>query len=643
MAKKRSKKGRSKKNNLSRRPGGKTNIASKKAASKNLYLIALAIAVFGFLLYANTLGHGYVLDDFSQIKENYVTKQGIDGIPTLWKTNARYGYRPGAGELYRPVPMSMFALEWQAMPDTPALGHFINVLLYALTGAVLFLTLARVMGKYNIVLPLLATLFFMAHPVHVEVVANIKSRDEIVMFLMCILTLNFLWRYLENENIKWAAAACFTYLVALFSKENAVTFLAIFPLFVYFFSDIKLKTLAVSTLPFIVLAGIFIYIRKEVVGAFGNPTDVAVLDNFLAGTENIGTRIASAFLILGKYLWTLVFPHPLGSDFGYNQIPLTGFGDWRVLLSLLAWLGMGLFAVVKFFNKNIWSFVILFFVINFSIFSNLIITIGTSYGDRLLYSASPAFAMALALFLMKINNEKYIENNGQYSFSHIFKNKKLWSVAAVVLILYSAKTFTRNQVWESSYTLYKNDIELSPNSAKLNFHYGLELVKMGKEENNPAKQKEWYGKAKNHFEKATKIYPKYHDAYGQLGLAYYREKNYKKALENYNLALKYRPTFPLVHSNMGIIYFEQGDLEKAKELYHLAVKEDPRMVDALRNLGAVYAMQRNFKEAIKWFKEGLKYDPNNPTLNHYLGSAYSDAGQPEKGKPFLEKARELGN
>ena len=635
MAKNKSKKIRTKNN-------PKQKKAAKKGRDKNIYIIAVAIAVFGFLLYANTLSHGYVLDDFSQIKENYVTKQGIEGIGTQWKTHARYGYRPGGGELYRPIPMSMFSLEWEIAPDTPALGHFINVLLYALTGGILFLTLARVWKKYNILFPLLTTLFFMAHPVHVEVVANIKSRDEIVMFLMCILTLNYLWRFLENKKIKWLVISCFTYLIALFSKENAITFLAIFPLFVYFFSEKKLSEIFKWTLPYILLAGVFILVRISVIGAVGNPGTVSILDNFLEGTDSIGVKVASAFLLLGKYLWTLVFPHPLGSDFGYNQIPLTSFGDWRVLLSLILFLGMGVFAILKLNKKNIWSFIILFFFINFSIFSNLIIVIGTSFGDRLLYSASPAFAMALSLFLIKVFKEKKIINTAGFAISDIFKNKKIWGVAAVVLLLYSAKTITRNQVWESSYTLYKKDIEIAPNSAKLNFHYGLELVKNGNNATTPAEKKDWYEKAKKYFLKATQILPEYHDAYGQLGLAYYRDKNYGKALEYYNLALKYRPSFPLVHSNMGTLYSEMGDQAKAKEMYEMAVEGDPRMVDALRNLGAIHAMQGNFQEAIKWFSQGLKYDPNNPTLNHYLGSAYRDAGQAEKGQPYLNKAKKLG-
>jgi tetratricopeptide (TPR) repeat protein len=450
-----------------------------------------------------------------------------------------------------------------------------------------------------------------------------------------------LWKNLETGQVKWLVLALASYTVALFSKENAVTFVAIVPLVLYFFTKTDLKKIALTTGLFALPALVFVLVRKAVIGDLTNPGEVSMLDNVLMGASNDpAARSATAFLLLGKYLWTLLFPHPLGSDFGYNQIPLTNWNDWRSLLSLVAWLGIGAFGLIRLKKKDLWSFSILFFLINFSIFSNLIITIGTSYGDRLLYSASPGFTLVLALVLVKIF--KVDEKEKLTTAGDLFKNKTLWLVAGGILLLYSIKTVTRNMDWETSYTLYHADIEQSPNSAKLNFHYGLELVKNGQEKGVSAEeQKQWYDKAKATFEKAISIYPSYHDAYGQLGLAYYREKNYEKALENYNLALKYKPNFPLVYSNMGIIFFETGDLAKAKECYENAVKHDPRFADALRNLGVVYAMQKSFTEAIKYFQQGLQYAPDDPALNRFLGQAFKDSGNEAAGLPYIKKAEML--
>jgi protein O-mannosyl-transferase len=625
-------------------PKTQTTPQQIKSAGRTLPWMALALAIFGFLLYFNTLGHDYVLDDFSVIKENFVTKQGVEGIPTLWKTHARYGYWNSPGELYRPIPMTMFAIEWALAPDQPWLGHLINILLFALTGALLFLTLRKLLKGYSLLLPFLATLFFVAHPVHVEVVANIKSRDEIVMFLCSILAINLLWRHLEGKGIKWLVLSLLSYAVALFSKENAVTFVAIVPLAMYFFSKSKPSKIAGTTLLFAVPALLFILVRKAVIGDMLNPGGVTLLDNYLVAAGDGMTKLANAFLLMGKYLWTLLFPHPLGSDFGYNQIPLTGWADWRVWLSSMAWVGMGLFAVIRLARRDLWVFAILFFLINFSIFSNIFITIGSSFGDRFLYTASPGFALALALALMKIfkvevKNPK--ARGGPSPAAALFENKTLWAAAGLILALYSLKTITRNLDWKSSYSLYQADNETAPNSAKLNFHYGIEIVQKGLAVTSQEEKKAWFGRAKTYFEKAISIYPAYHDAYSQLGLAYYRDGDRGKAMENYQLALKYKPNFPLVHSNMGILYFEKNELEKAKECYENAVKYDPRMVDALRNLGVVHAMQKNFTEAIRWFSQAHQYAPDDPLINRYLGSAYRDNGQEALGQPYLQKAELL--
>lgn len=606
------------------------------STNKRNILIALGIAIFGFLIYSNTLSHGYVLDDFSQIKENFVTKRGLSDIGTHFKTHARHGFGREEGELYRPITMSTFSLDWEIAPDNPGWAHTVNVILYAITGGIFFLLLMQLMKDFNLVIPFLTTLFFMAHPTHVEVVANIKSRDEILMFLMSVLSIKFLFNYLKNNNLVWILFSVLIYTIALFSKENAITFLAIIPLCLFFFSKLKLNKIIGYSAIYLIPALLFILVRKSVVGGMTTPGGISVLDNFLVGADgDFLAYTASAFGMLGRYLWALFIPHPLVSDLGYNQIPLMGWGSWQALLAFFILGGAGVYALIKLKNKSLWSFGILFFLINFSIFTNLIIEIGTSYGERLLYSASPGFALVLTLGLMKI-----LKVDIRNKKADIFQNKTLLGVAAGIVLVFSALTFNRNVDWESSYTLYHTDIEKAPNSAKLNYHYGLELVKKGNDESG-AVQKDWYDKAKASFEKALEIKPDYHDAFGQLGLAYYREKNYDEALKNYEMALRYRKKFALVHSNMGIIYFERGDLPKAKECYEKAVRDDPTMVDALRNLGAVHAMQQNFGEAIKNFAQALEYAPNDPTINRYLGSAYRDAGQPEKGKPFLDKAAAL--
>ena len=102
------------------------------------WLPGILVAIVSFILYANTLGHQYALDDYSLILENWVTQKGLEGIPEILSNSYRYGYYMATDGLYRPVVRIIFAAEWEWGGGKPALGHGINVILFALTGLFLF-------------------------------------------------------------------------------------------------------------------------------------------------------------------------------------------------------------------------------------------------------------------------------------------------------------------------------------------------------------------------------------------------------------------------------------------------------------------------------------------------------------------------
>ncbi|MEM9023143.1 MAG: hypothetical protein AAGB22_05350, partial [Bacteroidota bacterium] len=150
------------------RTARKQQTAASRKFTKVERNLAGLVALLGFVLYANTLGHGYVLDDFSVIKDNKIVQQGSDALGTIFSTSYREGYWSKPGSLYRPLTLSMFALEWELAPDNPALSHWINVLLYAVDGGLLFLLLARWSPPGRVIFPLIISLLFIAHPLHTE-------------------------------------------------------------------------------------------------------------------------------------------------------------------------------------------------------------------------------------------------------------------------------------------------------------------------------------------------------------------------------------------------------------------------------------------------------------------------------------------
>ncbi len=626
--------------NTSQRPAAAAH-PQPHIGAKGPAWVGAAAAVLGFLLYVNTFGHQYCLDDYSVIKENWVTQGGLKNIGLIFSTEYRYGAWNSPGSLYRPLALLIFALQWQLSPDNPMVGHVMNAAMYGWTGWLLWVTWRRILAAYSPALPALAVLLFMAHPVHTEVVANIKSLDEILALFFCTAALWSLWRYFDTARKGFVALSVLFYALALFSKESAITFLAIFPLTIWFFTDRTLRQNAQLSALFFGPAALFLFIRHLVLSAQPYPEVFSVLDNFIVGAKDASTRLASAFMMCGIYLKTLLFPHPLVSDRGYPQMTLVTFADARALAGFLAYAGVFLWALWHFRRRHILSYAILFYLIAFSLFSNIFIQIGTSYGERLLYAPSWGFALAVAALLTTLLRLKPEPERppSQQVLNPNNKGAILWSIAGLIIGLYSFQTIRRNPVWYTSYTLYKADIPHSPNCAKLNYHMGIETIKEGLiEDTGQVTDSSWVRKAIGYHTRAIQLYPQYHDAYGSRGLAYFRLGQYDSAYNDYMNALRYRPNDDKVLSNLGFIYFLRQQLDSAETVYRRSIAANPRFIDARRNLGAVMAMQGRFAEAIEQWKEGLKYEPENPTLLHYIGSAYKDMGKPEEAQPWLERA-----
>ncbi|MEZ4980536.1 MAG: hypothetical protein R2769_02910 [Saprospiraceae bacterium] len=265
-------------------PSPELKSTNKKASAseKTKWLLAASFFVLGFALYAPSISFDFVYDDDAVIKENRFVKKGTDGIKEIWTTSYFKGYDENMNaRAFRPIPMTMFALEVDFLGMNPTVHHFVNVLFYGLTGVLLFFFLARLFKKENLWLAATVTLFFLVNPVHIEVIANIKSRDELIAFFSFVLTA-WLWLKALDEKKSWLLGLSWmAYAVALFSKESALTTLAMFPLMLWFFREKDWKQIAFSSLPFLALAVIYLIVRS-CVGGLNEGVTLTVLDNSFA-------------------------------------------------------------------------------------------------------------------------------------------------------------------------------------------------------------------------------------------------------------------------------------------------------------------------------------------------------------------------
>lgn len=601
------------------------------------WLPALILAAIAAALYINTLGHEFTLDDYSVILENRVTKQGFSAIPEILKTSYRFGYYFTSDNLYRPLVKAMFAAEWGMSPNNAFPGHVMNVLFYAITAIVIFGTLRQMTG--NILLSFIASALFIAHPIHTEVVANIKSRDEILAFLFCMMALYFFISFLKNKKTSDSILSAFLYFAAFLSKESSITFLAVFPLAGWCFTDRKLTDIFKSMLLPVSAAVLFLLIRASVLGTTV-PESVSVADNLLMAAKDGITRFCTAVLILGLYLKLLVFPHPLVFDYSFNQIPLVGPGDFGFIISALAYIGMLVFAVWKLKEKNIFSFAILFYLFTISVSSNLFITIGSSMGERFIYAPSFGFCIALAALICLV-----IKTNSDPGFSFsklISENKKIFIVLLILLIPYSLKTIARNPVWKNNYTLYSNDVLLSPNSTRTHYYLGNYLVKPEAWEGKTEQEKKQIiYNGIDELQKSVAIYPGFADAFTQLGVAYSKLGKPDSSLFFYQKALTLNPGYPTIHNNIGTVFFEQQKYDEALRYFLKAVELDPRYSEAHANAGSAYGMMKQYDNALNSLFNAIKWDPNYSQAYYFIGITYRFKGDETNANIYLEKAYRL--
>ncbi len=656
---------------------------------------SLAIFLSVFVLYANTLGNQYALDDMIVLTKNTFTQQGIAGIDEIMTTDAFEGFFGKnfafvVGGRYRPLSIATFAIEYELFGlKNPWVYHLNNIILYGLTCVLILLTLqklfrARFEGDSPwLTVPFIATLIFAAHPIHTEAVANIKGRDEIMGMLGSIAALYLCVRYIETNKLWYAFAALPVFVLAILSKENAITFLAVIPLAYYFFYSKKTVAKGLSITASLAMAvGLYFVIRTSFLSApsISGKTYEILNDPFAFST--VSERLATVAFTFGKYLQLLIFPHPLTHDYYPWQVPIYNWGDWQALLPTAFFLGVGAYTVYGTIKRDPIAFGVLYFFITISIVSNILFSVGIAMNERFVFMPSLGFAIIAAILLVKVTNYLKTKN---WSYNKVLNAKPLMIILGIIMLGYSIKTISRNPVWENDFTLFGNDVKLSPNSAKVANAWGGELYTASDTAGTPARAKEYLDKAEASLKRALEIYPQYSNAWLLLGnVAYKKNNDYKTAKEYYLKAKEFNPNSFDAHYNLAIAYRDlnmfkdallyldmavalkpekaetvrqnraevfyrwgkyagqtQGNLTLATEKINEAIKINPTAVYYYEDLGVAYGLMGDYQMAIKTCEAGLKLDPKYKPFYQNLVNSYIALGQEAKAQEYADKLNQL--
>ena len=230
------------------------------------------------------------------------------------------------------------------------------------------------------------------------------------------------------------------------------------------------------------------------------------------------------------------------------------------------------------------------------------------------------------------------------------QDKKLlaWILPSVLIILFSAKTFTRNLAWKDNYTLFTTDVKVSSNSAKmLNSAAGVLLETHFDDKDSPdrnLKIKEALGYAT----KAIQVHPNYKLAHLQKGNAHYYLKEFEQAIQSYNNVLQIDPAYQIqeniaiANREAGKYYGEQkGDLAKSINYLQKALSYNTNDYETLRLLGVAYGVKQDHPKALEYLQKALTLKPKDPDALLNLATALFMNGREEEAEKLRQEALKI--
>ena len=607
-----------------------------------IYIIICVVALFQ---YGNTFEHDYAWDDAIVVTQNDRVQQGLSNPSELFrniKSNEiqhRYGYRP--------ISLLSFALDIELSEMTPKTGHVMNVLYYALLCCLIFYFLRRMFPQKGALFSMIIVGLFLIHPVHAEVVANIKSRDEILAMIFGISSMIFFLNFLEKDkrNYLFGGLTILALVFSFLSKENGITFAGVLLLMAYFKSSERINSYvkyAVPVLGGVVLIAIRLYVYSDSVFE-NNATELletfqyredGFLGNPLHDASGLMQIIPNVFNILIKNLGLLVFPMTLVHDYGFSHSTMVSWSDPFVIVSLIFHLALIYVLIREFKKKSILLFGILFYFITLSVYLH-ILQVGPDYmGERFLFIPSLGFLIAVVVFIERITKSSF-----NADAEPIWKNGKAkiaFGVLGVFFLFGFVKTMNRNKAWENNTTLFEADIVALDDCARTQYNYAVLLH--NEYYKNPTKDKQ--EKILYHYQRAVDITNRSMTSMLDLGKAYMEFEQVEKGKEIFDQAVVAHEGLAAPLMMLGQYYLSQEEFHKSLKQYEKA-EELAKLPSIFHWKAVCYLKLNQIEKAIVAIEEGEKQNPEEAGYFVLMCDLYMAQKSYDKAKIAIQKALDL--
>jgi protein O-mannosyl-transferase len=549
------------------------------------------------------------------ILDNEYTRAGLAGLPQIFTKDYLQGFlgsesNPMTGGRYRPLSLVTFALETELFgPGHPFVGHLINVLLYALCCVLFYQTATALLARRNetasgvwISLPFAAALWFTVHPIHTEVVANIKSRDEILALTFSLGSLLLALRAADRRTRGPAIGAAVCLFLALMSKESAIPILAVIPLSLWFFRANPREGI-VRVLPGLAAAACVYLVLRAIVVAGPTVNDEELLnDPFLGAT--LADKYATIVYTLGRYARLLVWPHPLTHDYAPYHITIQSWRNAGPWIGGVSYLGLAGLALSGLRTRSIPGYAAAFYLAMLSVVSNLVIPTGAFMAERFLFAPSAGAVLGFA--------------GAAFAAVDRFVPAARRAVVATALVVsiacgFAVLTALRNPAWKDSYTLFVTDIAVSSESALLHANLADTLLIRASESADASERTRLEQDAREHIDHALRVYPRYRSALEMLATASKRRGDWDAAIAALERLVDIAPRRYNAAFNLGTMLLEHRPerIRDAVRYLEQAVQIRPGDADAHANLGVAYYQSGDAARAIASFERAVALAPRN--------------------------------
>jgi len=513
-----------------------------------LALVLGAVAFFSVALYLPTIEYDFVWDDTSLISENELLYESgpWEVFTRPYWAGAPDGPEGTAESYYRPLVNLSFWGDARLSGTNPGWFHLVNTVLHTLVSVLVALIVWQLLNSG--IWAGLAGMFFAAHSSHVESVAFISGRTDLMMALFLGIAAFGLLRSLRKRQHFWLVLVPLGYAGALLSKETALLFpvvVALAPLLTQ--TSYSKRYWAAVGVTAAVGVG-YLFLRTGVVGAaLPNPNIGSVVGRLLEVTNTFG-------LYIRMFIWP--FSHhakfPLDPQFAHLT-PAT-------IVALLYVVSVPLLAIRRRFLVSLWGYV---WTVLFLLPVTNIVALGPQAAERLLYLPSAGLVMA-----------------GVALLARLFRSTRRLRVAVGVLMLaataaLAVDTVFRSNVWRNEKKLYSTMVREAPRSPSA--HANLANVL----------RETFPDSALGLYDRAISLDQGHVRAHVNAGILRSRMGDHRQGIHHLRIANELEPGSAKVLSNIGLAFLTSGRPESARVYLEQALEVDPGSAPVRVNYAAV--------------------------------------------------------